>query len=81
MAPFKRGSTYWLEFVFHGVRIRGCSKLGNNELPRKVETATRNEMALGAGGVPEVPTLSTRSMPTWSGPHKIPVTTEGLRCK
>jgi integrase len=55
MAVFKRGGVYWYEFVFNGVRIRESSKLGNKELARKVETARRNAMALGAGGVPDVP--------------------------
>jgi hypothetical protein len=43
------------EFLFHGVRVRESSKLKNKELARKVETARRNQMALGAGGVPDDP--------------------------
>ena len=55
MSLFKRGDFWWFEFVFNGIRIRESSKLGNKELARKVETARRNAMALGAGGVPDVP--------------------------
>jgi integrase len=55
---YKRGGVYWYEFVFNGVRIRETSKLRNKELARKVETARRNAMALGAGGVPDVPKVS-----------------------
>jgi integrase len=58
MTLFKRGGVYWYEFVLNGVRVRETSKLGNKELARKVETARRNAMALGAGGVPDVPKVA-----------------------
>lgn len=55
MGLFRRGRTWWYEFIFNGVRIRESSKLQNKDLARKVEKARRDAMALGSAGVQQAP--------------------------
>ena len=55
MTLYRRGKVWWFEFLLNGIRVRQSSKLTNKELARKVESATRNAMALSAGGVEKVP--------------------------
>ena len=51
MTLYRRGDVWWYEFVLNGIRVRESSKLKNKDLARKIETARRNAMALGAAGV------------------------------
>jgi hypothetical protein len=40
MAVYKRGETYWYEFVFNGERIRKSTKQGNKRVAEQMEAST-----------------------------------------
>ncbi len=47
MSVFKRGQTYWYEFVFNGSRIRESTKTNSKAVAREAERARRRELELG----------------------------------
>lgn len=60
MAVYQRGDTYWVEYMWHGERIRFSAKTSNKTIARQVETSDKNERALGRAGITqraEIPTL------------------------
>src|SRR5712691_12222196 len=62
MAIYKRGGTYWFEFIFEGRRIRRSTKTRSGKAARDIESAYRIKLAKGEVGLEEpkrVPTFST----------------------
>ena len=60
MAIYKRGDSYWFEFIFEGRRIRRPAKTGSRKAAREIEAAYRTKLAKGEVGIEEpkkVPTL------------------------
>lgn len=60
MAIYKRGNTYWYEFVFDGRRIRRSAKTRSRKAARDIESAYRVKLAKGEVGLEEpkrVPTF------------------------
>jgi len=47
MSVYKRGQTYWYEFVFNGSRIRESTKTNSKAIAREAERARRRELELG----------------------------------
>ena len=47
MSVYKRGQTYWYEFVFNGSRIRESTKTNSKAVAREAERARRRELELG----------------------------------
>jgi integrase len=47
MATYKRGDTYWFEFVFAGQRIRMSAKTSDRRAARQIEAAYRVKLAKG----------------------------------
>ncbi len=59
MAVYKRGDTYWYEFLFNGERIRQSAQTGNKDVARQIESAHRVRLAKGEAGIVERPPAST----------------------
>jgi len=57
MALFKRGKTYWYEFVFDGTRHRRSTQSRNKTDARRIEAAERERLARVKAGLepPEPP--------------------------
>jgi integrase len=53
MAIYKRGKTYWFEFIFEGRRIRRSSKTRSRKAARDIESAYRVKLAKGEVGLEE----------------------------
>ena len=51
MGIYKRGGTWWYEFVFNGSRIRESAKTGSKTSAREAERARRRELELGINGI------------------------------
>ena len=51
MSIYKRGSTYWYEFVFEGRRVRKSTKQGNKNVARNIESTHRTALAKGEAGI------------------------------
>jgi integrase len=51
MAVYKRGGTYWYEFVFNGERIRESTKQGNKRVAEQIEAARKTQLAKGEVGI------------------------------
>lgn len=51
MSVYKRGGTYWYEFVFNGARIRESAKTTSKTIAREAERARRRELELGINGL------------------------------
>lgn len=47
MAIYKRGDTYWFEFVFEGQRVRKSAKTSNRRAAQQIEAAYRTKLAKG----------------------------------
>jgi integrase len=60
MGVYKRGETYWYEFVFNGERVRESTKQGNKRVAEQMEAARRTQLAKGEVGLRDrsvIPTL------------------------
>ncbi len=53
MAIYKRGKTYWFEFVFNGRRVRRSAQTSNRKAAREIESAYRTKLAKGEVGIEE----------------------------
>jgi integrase len=53
MAIYKRGNTYWFEFIFEGRRIRRSAKTRSRKAAREIESAYRVKLAKGEVGLEE----------------------------
>jgi integrase len=53
VALYKRGGTYWYEFVFNGERIRESAQTTNKDVARQIEAAHRVRLAKGEAGIVE----------------------------
>ncbi len=53
MAIYKRGNTYWFEFIFNGRRVRKSAKTKNRKAAREIESAYRTKLAKGEVGIDE----------------------------
>jgi integrase len=61
MSIFKRGRTYWFNFIFHGERVQQSTRQRNPNVARQIESAYRTKLAKGEVGITErkpVPTFS-----------------------
>ena len=61
MALYKRGKTYWYQFVYAGERIQESARTRNKEAARQIESAHRVRLAKGEAGIQEraaAPTLA-----------------------
>jgi integrase len=72
MAVYKRGDTYWFEFVFQGRRIRKSTMQNNRREAQSIESAYRTKLAKGEVGIEEpkpVPMFSQamKEFLAWSG--------------
>ena len=54
MAVFKRGSVYWFEFRFRGVRIRESAHSSNKGIADRIERERRRDLELGAAGLKKI---------------------------
>jgi integrase len=54
MSLFKRGSVYWYEFSFQGVRIRESARTKNGQVAERIMREHRRKLELGRGGMKEV---------------------------
>jgi integrase len=71
MAIYKRGGSYWYEFIFEGRRIRRPAKTRSRKAARDIESAYRIKLAKGEVGLEEpkrVPTFAgaLKEFLTWS---------------
>ncbi len=60
MAIYKRGDTYWFEFLYKGRRVRQSTKQTNQRVARQLEAAFKTRLAKGEVGIVErqpAPTL------------------------
>jgi len=57
MAVYKRGDTYWFEFVFKGHRIRRSAKTKSRTTARDIECAYRTRLARNEVGLQEPKTV------------------------
>jgi len=61
MAVYKRGGTYWFEFIFEGKRVRESAKTGNKRTAEQIEAARKTQLAKREVGLdvekPVIPTL------------------------
>jgi hypothetical protein len=64
MSVYKRGETYWYEFVFNGSRIRESAMTNSKTLAREAERARRRDLELGVKG------LSRRKRPLFPAAAK-----------
>src|SRR5262245_26443552 len=53
MAVYKRGGTYWFEFIFQGRRIRKSTMQANRRAAENIESAYRTKLANGLVGLEE----------------------------
>ncbi len=53
MAIYKRGNTYWYEFVFEGRRVRRSALTKSRKAARMIEAAYRTKLAKGEVGIEE----------------------------
>jgi integrase len=53
MAIYKRGGTYWFEFIFEGRRVRRSAKTRSRKAARDIESAYRVKLAKGEVGLEE----------------------------
>src|SRR5262249_30531633 len=53
MALYKRGKTYWFNFVFEGEHIQRSTKTSNKKAALKIEAAERLRLAFGRAGLAE----------------------------
>lgn len=53
MAIYKRGCTYWFEFIFEGRRVRRSAKTRSRKAARDIESAYRVKLARGEVGLEE----------------------------
>lgn len=51
MSIFKRSTTYWYEFTFHGQRIRKSTRQRNRNTARELEAAHRSALVRGELGI------------------------------
>lgn len=51
MAIYKRGKTYWFEFVFQGERVRKSSQTSNRRAAEQIEAAYKVKLAKGEVGL------------------------------
>jgi integrase len=51
MSLYKRGETWWYEFVFNGERIRESTKQGNKRIAEQMEAAKRTQLAKAEVGI------------------------------
>ena len=51
MAVYKRGDTYYYEFMFKGKRYRESTHQGNKNVARDMESARRSALAKGEVGI------------------------------
>ncbi len=62
MAIYKRGGTYWYEFIFEGKRVRASAKTGNKRTAEQIEAAKKTQLAKREVGLdvekPTIPTLT-----------------------
>jgi integrase len=56
---YKRGNTYWYEFVFNKERFRASTRQGNPRIARQMESAHRTSLAKGEVGLREKKVAST----------------------
>lgn len=54
MSLYKRGETWWYEFVFDGKRIRGSAKTKSENAAKKAERKRRNEVESGTDGSDDI---------------------------
>ena len=71
MAIYRRGGSYWFEFIFEGRRIRRPAKTRSRKAARDIESAYRIKLAKGEVGLEEpkrVPTFAAalKEFLTWS---------------
>jgi integrase len=59
MALYKRGETWWYEFVFSGERIRESTKQGNKRVAEQMAAARRTQLAKGEVGIKDRPAAPT----------------------
>jgi hypothetical protein len=50
VATYKRGKTYWYEFIFNG-RIRESAKTRSKRVAEEAENARRRDLELGINGI------------------------------
>lgn len=53
MAIYKRGNTYWFDFVWNGQRVQKSTKQGNRKAAIEIESAFRTALAKGEVGILE----------------------------
>jgi integrase len=51
MSVFKRGNTWWFEFVFNGARIRESARTSSKTIAKQAEMQRRRELELGVNGL------------------------------
>lgn len=56
---YKRGKTYWYEFIWNNKRIRESAKTGNPRTARQIESARKTELAKGEVGIKDRPAAPT----------------------
>jgi Phage integrase, N-terminal SAM-like domain len=59
VAIYKRGDTWWYEFVFSGERIRESTKQGNKRVAEQMAAARRTQLAKGEVGIKDRPPAPT----------------------
>ena len=72
MSLYKRGETWWYEFVFGGERIRESTKQGNKRTAEQIEAAHRTQLAKAEVGIKDripVPTLAEYAEKSLAKPH------------
>lgn len=52
MGVYKRGDTYWYEFIFVGKRVRESAKTGSKTVAKEAENARRRELERALAGLP-----------------------------
>ncbi|MGC4048328.1 MAG: hypothetical protein QM757_01250 [Paludibaculum sp.] len=56
---YKRGKTWWYQFVWHGERFRASTKTSNKRTAEQIEAAQKTALAMGAAGITEAPKVPT----------------------
>lgn len=74
MALYKRGSIWWFEFEFCGVRIRESSKSRNKEIAGRAERERRRALELGTAGLkdakqPQIFSIASKRWLELNEPH------------
>jgi integrase len=69
MGVYRRGETWWYEFVFNGGRIRESAKTNSKTIARDAEKSRRRELELGINGLArrERPPLFRLATDQWLG--------------